>query len=615
MRPAVSAAFSLAALALVCGIPAAGAETSATVAAVTQAAPTPRMRDNAEQQARWFYSTLTGEIAARTGHPEVAYAELVRAARDMNSDDLFERAVAVALRAGHPHEALTAVDIWRDMQPRSLRAQAWRVHLLLGLKRDDDAVAASARLLAMTPQEQRAQTVVALGEMLQGLHDPARALALARRSLAAYPAMPQAQLVIATQQVQVGQVSGGVTLAARALKADPSLRQAAALLLQYYTVDPVRADRLLARYFDKNPADDALRLAWVESAAQQQRDSIALAQCRVLAQRQAGFAQVWLMLGSLQQQLGQAHAAETSLLRFLQLVEPAAAAPQPAQGPASQAAPAQRAPAAAAAASAPAAQGVPQQDLQRVYVTLSELALQQGDVAGAARWLQRVGAAGSDVSVTLQRAKLQAAQGHARDAVDQVQALPRTTATQRRQRLLALSDLLQAMHQPARAYAVLESGMRAWGRDADYAYETAMAAQQAGKVSRALALLRGIVRAHPRYQPGLNALGYMLADRGIELQQARALIVRALRLSPGNPFVMDSLGWVEFRLGHLARARTLLEQALQGRDDPGIAAHLAQVEWRRGAPTRARALLRKAWRAAPHDPTVQRVMRRLGLKF
>ncbi len=601
MRPAVSAALSLAALALVCAIRPAAAEAAPALPAATHAAPMQRVRDDAEQQARWFYSTLTGEIASRTGHPEVAYAELLRAARDMDSDDLFERAVAVALGAGHPHEALTAVDIWRDMQPRSLRAQAWRVHLLLGLKRDDDAVAASARLLAMTPQQQREQTVVALGEMLQGLHDPARALVLARRSLAAYPSMPQAQLVIATLQVQAGQVSGGVALAARALQADPSLRQAAALLLQDYTVDPVRADRLLARYFDRNPSDDALRLAWVESAAQQQRDTVALAQCRVLAQRRAGFAQVWLMLGSLQQQLGQAHAAETSLLRVLQLVEPAATAPQ--------------APVAAASAAQEPAQAVPQEDLQRVYLALSELALQQGDTAGSARWLQRIAGSGSDVAVTLQRAKLLAAQGRGRDAVDLVQALPRASATQRRQRLLALSELLQAMRQPARAYAVLESGMRTWGRDADYAYETAMAAQQAGKVSRALALLRGIVRAHPRYQPGLNALGYTLADRGIELQQARALIERALRLSPGNPFVMDSLGWVEFRLGHLARARTLLEQALQGRDDPGIAAHLAEVEWRRGAPARARTLLRQAWRAAPHDATVQRVMRRLGLKF
>ena len=601
MRPAVSAALSLAALALVCAIRPAAAEAAPALPAATHAAPMQRVRDDAEQQARWFYSTLTGEIASRTGHPEVAYAELLRAARDMDSDDLFERAVAVALGAGHPHEALTAVDIWRDMQPRSLRAQAWRVHLLLGLKRDDDAVAASARLLAMTPQQQREQTVVALGEMLQGMHDPARALVLARRSLAAYPSMPQAQLVIATLQVQAGQVSGGVALAARALQADPSLRQAAALLLQHYTVDPVRADRLLARYFDSNPSDDALRLAWVESAAQQQRDTVALAQCRVLAQRRAGFAQVWLMLGSLQQQLGQAHAAETSLLRVLQLVEPAATAPQ--------------APVAAASAAQEPAQAVPQEDLQRVYLALSELALQQGDTAGSARWLQRIAGSGSDVAVTLQRAKLLAAQGRGRDAVDLVQALPRASATQRRQRLLALSELLQAMRQPARAYAVLESGMRTWGRDADYAYETAMAAQQAGKVSRALALLRGIVRAHPRYQPGLNALGYTLADRGIELQQARTLIERALRLSPGNPFVMDSLGWVEFRLGHLARARTLLEQALQGRDDPGIAAHLAEVEWRRGAPARARTLLRQAWRAAPHDATVQRVMRRLGLKF
>jgi tetratricopeptide (TPR) repeat protein len=373
---------------------------------------------------------------------------------------------------------------------------------------------------------------------------------------------------------------------------------------------------------------------------------VALAQCELLARRRPELAQVWLILGSLQQQMGRYAQAEHSLARFLSLSLPGVALPSlpplPAQPAASAAAapmasaPGASAPAASApAASAPAAaqasgtsgQGaqpphaavvappVPPDELAQVYLALSSLALHQGADQRAGQWLRHIPSAQRDPAVVLQQAKLLAAQGQPRQAVERVRALPRATSEQRRRRLLALSELLHAMHEPAQAYAALRSGMGVWGHDADYAYETAMAAQQAGQPAQMLAGLRRIVKQHPEYQPALNALGYSLADQGRELEQARRLVEHALRLSPGNPFVMDSLGWVEFRQGRLERAQKVLEQAYAGREDPEIGAHLAEVLWRRGQHQRATELLRSCWKAAPQDHGVLEAVRRLGLKF
>ena len=637
MRQAVFAASLLAALASVPWARQAAAEVPPQVAAITRVAPSQTSRDDAEQQARWFYSTLTGEIAARTGHPDVAYAELLRAARDMDSAPLFEQAVQVALNARQPELALSAVSSWLELQPGSERAQAWRVQLLLGLGRDAEAAPAIQRLISAAPQPQRPETVLALGGMFLGMQDAQRALALARRSLAPYAALPQTQAVLAQLQVQAGELTAGLARASRALKADSTLRPAALLLLQHYKADPARADTRLAGYLAARPEDDTLRMGWIDAATQQQRDSVALAQCELLARRKPELAQVWLILGSLQQQMGQFAQGEHSLARFLSISLPGVSLPglaplasPPASAPAASAASASaaEAPAAPAAAASGAADAepahaqaqeaappVPPDELAQVYLALSSLALHQGADARAEQWLQRIAPAQRDAAVVLQQAKVLAAQGRTRQALEQVRALPRGNSVQRRRRLVAISDLLRAMHEPKRAYAALREGLRVWGSEPDYAYETAMAAQQAGQAKQMLTQLRRIVKRHPEYQPALNALGYSLADQGRELDLARRLVERALRLSPGNPFVMDSLGWVEFRQGRLARAQMVLEQAYAGRRDPEIGAHLAEVLWRRGQHQRATELLRECWKAAPQDAGVLAAMQRMGLKF
>ena len=96
----------------------------------------------------------------------------------------------------------------------------------------------------------------------------------------------------------------------------------------------------------------------------------------------------------------------------------------------------------------------------------------------------------------------------------------------------------------------------------------------------------------PDHQYAYNALGYSLAERNLRLPEARELIHKALELSPGEPFITDSLGWVEYRLGNRDDAIRLLRDAYQSRPDPEIAAHLGEVLWASGKAEEAR----RVWR-------------------
>jgi Flp pilus assembly protein TadD len=108
------------------------------------------------------------------------------------------------------------------------------------------------------------------------------------------------------------------------------------------------------------------------------------------------------------------------------------------------------------------------------------------------------------------------------------------------------------------------------------------------------ALLRQVMALKPDHAHAYNALGYSLADRNLRLAEAKTLIERALQLSPGDPFITDSLGWVEFRLGNRDEALRLLRQAYNARPDAEIGAHLGEVLWALGQRDEARRIWAEA---------------------
>ena len=161
-------------------------------------------------------------------------------------------------------------------------------------------------------------------------------------------------------------------------------------------------------------------------------------------------------------------------------------------------------------------------------------------------------------------------------------------------RLMAEAAVLREGKRWKDAYEVLGQGAKRFSDDADVIYEQAMVAEKLERMDDMEKLLRRVIALKPDNAHAHNALGYSLADRRQRLPEARDLIRKALDLSPGEPFITDSLGWVEFRLGNHAEAARLLRQAYASRPDVEIGAHLGEVLWVMGQRDEARRIWRDA---------------------
>ena len=118
----------------------------------------------------------------------------------------------------------------------------------------------------------------------------------------------------------------------------------------------------------------------------------------------------------------------------------------------------------------------------------------------------------------------------------------------------------------------------------------------------------------PDYHHAYNALGYSLADRGVRLGEAKALIEKAVSLAPDDAYIQDSLGWVEFRLGNQARALEVLKAAYAKRPDAEIAAHLGEVLWVSGQREQALKIWREGLLLASDNETLQSTLQRLRVR-
>jgi len=183
-----------------------------------------------------------------------------------------------------------------------------------------------------------------------------------------------------------------------------------------------------------------------------------------------------------------------------------------------------------------------------------------------------------------------------------------------RAKVLAEVHLLRENRQYTAAYELLADAVKRSPQDSELLYEQAMTAEKLGRLDEMERLLRQAIAVKPDFHHAYNALGYSLADRNIRLPEARDLIRKALDFAPGDPFITDSLGWVEFRLGNTSEALRLLEQAFRDRPDAEIAAHLGEVLWSLGRRDRALEVWRQGLALNRDNETLQSTLQRLQAK-
>jgi Flp pilus assembly protein TadD len=138
-----------------------------------------------------------------------------------------------------------------------------------------------------------------------------------------------------------------------------------------------------------------------------------------------------------------------------------------------------------------------------------------------------------------------------------------------------------------------------------------MSAEKLGKLDVMEADLRRVIVLRPDDAQAYNALGYTLADHATRLAEALTLLEKALKLAPEDPYILDSMGWAQYRSNDLARAQEYLERAYKARPDPEIAAHLGEVLWVRGQRDEAGKLWQTSLQTHPQNEVLLETLQRL----
>jgi tetratricopeptide (TPR) repeat protein len=547
--------------------------------ACAQPASAPIPPSNSSLDAPLFYQLLIGEMELRSGRAGSAYEIILDAARRQADDALYERAVEVALQARAGDQALAAARAWRGAKPRNPAPLRYETQILLALGQADAAADTVKAWLALLPADQRAGLIAGLPRLLQRLPDSRQALGLVERLTEPYRQAAETRTAVrlarARAHLQAGELSAALALAESVSRDDPAAPGTPLLGLELMAKLPA-AEALVTGYLSRRDPEPAVRMAYVRALTQVQRYVDAGQQLERLTTERPQLPEPWLMLGALQVELKQPRPAEAALQRYVALLE-AGDAPRPAE-----AAPAADDDDGAEPSSARAA------GLTQAWLLLAQAAEQRGDLPAAEAWLARVDNPERLLEVQTRRATLLARQGRVAQARALVQAVPERTADDGRAKVLAEAQVLREVKQWRQAAEVLAAGLQRLPEDIDLMYELSMVEEKLGRFDDMERLLRRVIGLKPDHPHAHNALGYSLADRNLRLSEARALIEQALKLSPADPFITDSLGWVEFRMGRRDEALRLLRQAYAARPDTEIAAHLGEVLWASGQRDEAR---------------------------
>ena len=242
---------------------------------------------------------------------------------------------------------------------------------------------------------------------------------------------------------------------------------------------------------------------------------------------------------------------------------------------------------------------------------LGRIAEDRGDHAKAAIWYQGVQAGQSYFDAQIRLALTLARQDRLEDARKHLKSIRTENDKQATLVIQAEADLLVEMKRLDEAMQVYNTALDNH-YDPDLLYARAMLAEKMDRLDVMEADLRKVVETDPQNAQALNALGYTLADRTDRYAEAEKLIDQALALRPDDFFILDSKGWVLYRLGKLDEAIVYLRRAYEQVSDAEIAAHLGEVLWVSGNQKEAREILDAALKATPDNTHLQEVIERLN---
>ena len=522
------------------------------------------------------FQVLAAEVALQRDQPAPAYQTYLALARDTHDPRMAQRATEIALAAQSPSDALAAAQLWQQYAPTSERAAQLDASLLVLSGKPDDAEPLLARELAKVPDENRGSAILALQLLVSRGPNRVGGLHVLQDLLKNDMNRPEAQLAIARQQIVADDAPGARKSLEQALTLKPDYLPAALTLSQMGPEERKEGIASLEKYVAQNPKSHDARLALAQMYLASDRLDDAQKQFEAMHKDNANDLTPLMALALIDIQKKDFAGAQPYLEQYAQKAEK-----------------------------------TPGADPGQAYIYLSQLALEQKNDAAASDWLNKISPQSQQyIPAQITRAQLLEKQGKPDDARKLLAGLQ--AQDPRDQALIARTDA--AILFDAKRYQEAEDRLAQatadYPDDPDLTYDYAMAAEKNGHYDTMEAQLRKLIETQPDNPQAYNALGYSLADRGVRLQEADKLIQKASSLAPDDAFIMDSVGWVKYRLGDTPDALKLLRKAYDLQPNAEIGAHLGEVLWKTGAQDQARDAWREARKLEPDNDTLLKTLKR-----
>ena len=518
------------------------------------------------------YDLMVAEIALNQGDTALAIEHYQALAKSQQNPAIAERAVRIAVYGQNLEAAVEAAQRWVELEPERIEARQVIAAVYIRQNKADEAFGYIDGLIEVSELDD-AQIFPPLMGILAREKNIATVLAVSGRIASKYSDRAHAQFLHGMLSAQNGMAEEALEYLDRSLALEEieGVHAARARVLMRLGRSG-EAVVSLRKAVDSNPADQSLRLTYARLLVDIKEYDLARAEFEKLHQASPDDAELLYTLGLLSLESQRLDDAEKYMMLLVRIGE---------------------------------REGEAQYYLGRIYENRKQY-------DQAIDWYEQVHVGDYQFDARLRIADMLGLAGNTDEAIQHLDAMLKGSQSDGSlvRIYVAKGELLRIARRYEEAMTVFNTALGIVPGNNDLLYARALVAERLGRIDQLEKDLKIILKTEPDNAHALNALGFTLADQTKRYDEAYVYLKRAIEIMPDDPAIIDSLGWVQYRLGNYDEAVRLLRTALSRFDDPEIAAHLGEVLWVSGNQQEARGIWQEALKKSPDDPLLQKVMQR-----
>ena len=527
----------------------------------------------------FVFKYLAAEVAGQRGELGLStklFFDLAKSSRDVR---LAERAAKVAMYSKNAQAALETAKLWLELDANSTEAQqaATQLYVING-----DLNAAKPLLQKLLEKEDtRATGFLYLNSLLSHQANKTNVLQLVQDLAAPYPQLAEAHFTIGQAAFQANNLQLALSETIRANQLRPNWEIAAIQQADIlFSTSPDQAISFYRSFLNDTPDANDARLNLARMLIKQSRFNEAKPELLKLSKLANSNPEILVVVGLLSLQSNEFSDAEKYFLQALN-------------------------------------SNIKNKD--PIYLYLGQIAEKNNNDAEAVNWYSKVQQPGEKASsqqadhyldAKLSMANVMSRTQGADAAIQMLDDLENLSDAQLAQVITAQANLLAQAKRFQESYELLGKAVANMPNSNELIYDYAMAAERVQQFTVLETQLRKLIKIKPDFAQAYNALGYSFAERNIKLEEANKLIAKALELSPNDHYIMDSMGWVQYRLGNLDKAFECLNKAYNLQNDAEIAAHLGEVLWKQGKQDEASKIWADTLKVSPDNDLLLKTIKR-----